>query len=492
MHSKRGSSPKEVPLNPKHPRLVAPFLLVSLSAVLAGTSAGVIALLRSLLALGVLPPALGQIHGRLQIFGFLLPFVLGCSTFVFPRIAAGRPLRHPELALAAAAGFGLSLLLQLAGWALPRLVIPLWRASGLALALAGLFAAAALEGPLAELRRLRRGQAADRGYEPVLEIALLFVALAAATEGLALWRAAAASDLVAPFTLAAAAERLALGGGAAGIAFGVSTRMFPGFLGIDPGRARPPRWTVLLWATSVALGAAGSLAGIPRIESGADLLFALAALSFAARLGLATRRGGPAIDRSRDPLFPWGARVAYASLAASAMLGGLAALGSLAGLAVHAFWTDAARHLLVLGFLSTLVATMAGRLAPGWAGRPLALPWARGVAVFALPLAAALRATEGIAGQWGPAWVVDLAAASGPVGAIGFLGLVASVGTTLARPPRASGRTQGPSVRRAEPPAEAEQHQGREEPGEARDLERRRREARGGHGAEPRGDRSVQ
>jgi len=79
----------------------------------------------------------------------------------------------------------------------------------------------------------------------------------------------------------------------------------------------------------------------------------------------------------------------------------------------------------------TLIATMAGRLASGFARRPFFGRWLRTLAMAAFPLAALLRMGEGIATQWGlPAWL-KVSAASGPVALVAFAALFAGLAATL-------------------------------------------------------------
>ncbi|MGZ6142841.1 MAG: NnrS family protein, partial [Myxococcales bacterium] len=243
--------------------------------------------------------------------------------------------------------------------------------------------------------------------------------------------------------LAAAAWRLSIEGFAVGMAFAVSARMFSGFLGIEPalsyspvGRAtRAREWAfaagAAAWAVSVLLGAAGAAFGRPAQERAGDILFAAGAIPLALQLGLARTGTGPAIDRTRDPLFPFGARAAYALLAAGALVGAAASAADLAGWRVHSLWFDARRHLITIGFLLTLIATMAGRLAPGFAGRPLALPGLRTFAMLGFAASAVLRALEAVAGQWGPSWLLWLSALSGTLAAAALFALAASVGATI-------------------------------------------------------------
>jgi NnrS protein len=417
---------------PKHPLLVRPFALTALVVALAGSTLGAVLLLRIQLALGPVEPLWIRVHGQAQVFGFIVPLVVGFGTYLVPRIVAGHPIRE-GLALPSLAAFVLAALAVLAiPFASGMAELLLRRALALLVAAGSLAGAACLGAPLVARRRERERR---RGHETLLELSLAFLALAGLADAAAWW--------LSDENLASAAWRLAIEGFAIGMALAVSARMFSGFLGVEPALADPARGrapglrdrvftaAAFAWAASVVLGSAGAAAGGYQLERVADLLFALGVTPLALQLGLASTAGGPAIDRTRDSLFPFGARAAYALLVAGALVGAGAGAADLSGVAVHSFWFDARRHLLTIGFLLTLIATMAGRLAPGFAGRPLALPWLRAFAMGAFASGATLRALEGVAGQWGPAWLLWLSALSGPLAASGLAALAICLGATL-------------------------------------------------------------
>jgi hypothetical protein len=428
---------------PKHPLLLPPFAAVALAAALCGSTLGAILILRIQLALGPVDPLWKQVHGQAQVFGFLVPLVLGFGTYLVPRIVAGYPIRA-GLAVPALAALTLATALDFAApFASGAWSSLLRRALALLVAFGALAGAACLEAPMAARRRERERR---RGHEVLLLAALAFLALGGLADAAAWWFSAGQAEPDLPPALASAAWRLAGEGFAIGMAFAVSARMFSGFLGVEPalgdplgrrppgprGRDRAFALATWAWIASVVLGGGAALWSFNALERTADVLFALGAVPLALRLGLASTAGGPAIDRTRDPLFSFGARAAYALLVAGALVGAVAGVADLVGLPVHSLWVDTRRHLLNIGFLLTLIATMAGRLAPGFAGRPLALPGLRAFAVGAFALSAALRALEGIAGQWGPFGLLWVSALSGPLAAAAFFALAASLGATLA------------------------------------------------------------
>ena len=418
---------------PKHPLLVRPFALTALAVAVAGSTLGAVLLLRIHLALGVVEPFWAQVHGQAQVFGFIVPLVLGFGTYLVPRIAGGQPIRS-AFALPALV---LLLLAALADFAAPFAGgAALRRALAVLVAAGAICGAIALEAPLGASRR----EHGRRSHEPLLEAALIFLALGGLADAAAWWLSAD-GDL--PAAVASAAWRLALEGFAVGMALAISARMFSGFLGIPPAMSFSPvnragalrervfRGAAALWAASVAVGAGGSLVGSVAAQDAGDILFAAGVVPLSLQLGLAPTSAGPAIDRTHDPLFPFGARSAYALLVAGAVVGAASAAADLAGLPVHSLWLDARRHLINIGFLLTLIATMAGRLAPGIARRPLAWPALRLFAISGFALAAVLRALEGVAGQWGPAALLWASALSGPLAALALAALAASLGATL-------------------------------------------------------------
>jgi hypothetical protein len=420
-------------MSPKHPLLVRPFALIALAVAVVGSTLGAVLLLRIHLALGVVEPFWVQVHGQAQVFGFIVPLVLGFGTYLVPRVAGGQPIRS---------AFAPPALLALLFAAVATLVAPFGGGLVLRRALAVLVAAGsicgviALEAPLGASRR----DGGRRSHEPLLEAALVFLALGALADAAAWWLSAGGHL---PEPLASAAWRLALEGFAVGMALAISARMFSGFLGIAPAmsfspvnrasarRERTFRGATAIWAISVLTGAAGAMVGSDLTQDVADILFAAGVIPLSLQLGLARTAEGPAIDRTRDPLFPFGARAAYALLVVGAAVGAVSGTADLARLPVHSLWRDARRHLINIGFLLTLIATMAGRLAPGYARRPLAWPALRLFAIVGFALSAVLRALEGVAGQWGPSELLWASAISGPLAAVALVALAASLGATL-------------------------------------------------------------
>lgn len=424
----------------KHPRLLRPFVLTALAIALGGSFLGLVYLLRIHLALGEVTPRAVQAHAQAQTFGFLLLFVAGFATFLIPRITAGIPLRHPRAALV-----GLVLLAVAAALDFASLVdADVHPVTFRALAVLTILGTAATEwalfGPLREHAR----RAPVPGYLRILELALAFLMLGALVDGWGWWHSVEGEALASP--VGWATWELVIDGFAVGMAFGISARMFPGFLGIEPGTAYPTTrsayrrtrvgdaffWaSVLAWSSGVLGSAVGYVADVDRVKDLGEWLFDAGSIALALRYGLAPASKRIAIDRTQDSWFPWGARSAYALLVMAAVVGAFAAAADLLHPPVDPIWRDVRRHLIALGFLMTLIAAMAGRLAPGYASRRLALPSLRAAALIAFPLSAVLRTAEGFAHLWGASWLLWISAASGPIAAAAFIAFAVAVGVTL-------------------------------------------------------------
>jgi hypothetical protein len=431
---------------PKHLRVLRPFVLGALLAGTGGSLLGYVLLERSQWSLSGSAWPLSQVHGQLQLFGFLLPFITGFAFFLVPRLSGGQPVALRGAAWASLSAFGAGLLLT--AWVpFTHGALAVWvrELDALAVLVATTCAALALHGPVVRFAATIGGRR-NAGYLWFFELSLVALFLAGIADAVGLWRSNGSPLPILDEPWARAAWRLALEGFGVGMALGVAARMFTGFLGIAPDRAYPAPhsayrrdsatarnfWIwVASWAASVALTSVGELLAAPHLIQSGELLFAVGAIPLALRLGLAPVAGRLAIDRGQDPLFPIGARAAFAVLALASVLGAAGAACALFGLRVSPAWIDVRRHLLALGFLMTLIATMAGRLASGFARRPFAGRWLRTLAMVAFPLAAILRLGEGIASQWGLAAWLKVSAASGPVALIAFAALFAGLGATL-------------------------------------------------------------
>jgi hypothetical protein len=196
------------------------------------------------------------------------------------------------------------------------------------------------------------------------------------------------------------AYAMALLGGVGGFMLGVLLRAAPMFVAgwqVPPGLARAAPWTLGLGLVLAVAGEAGG--GAPGAVALARLGEAAAVGTIAAAAlagGALGRPGAPRSLLARGGPELWLFRLAVVSATA-------AALGSLVATAVA--WrgvplglaADALRHLVTVGFLTSIVVAMAFRLVPVFEGGPIRWPRLRALAFAALVAAVALRSSEVLA-----------------------------------------------------------------------------------------------
>lgn len=266
-----------------------------------------------------------------------------------------------------------------------------------------------------------------------LVAASVWLAVGALADGLAGLPAALPGGS-APSSTFRAAQSVALLGGVLGWVLGVLHRAGPMFV---PGWGVPGALTRgLPWAlgAAAALGATGELAGRPGLarlgETGAA---AMLAVTLWAAGGCGRGRGQlPLLGRS-----PAEARIfRIAGVSALAAPAGFAAalLAALAGNGWAGLLADAARHLLTVGVLLSVVTAMGFRLIVALEGRPLPWPRLPRVAFWLLGGAVVLRTAElGVGAGW--TWLAPAVVASGGLAwlalalvAASLLGTAAPVG----------------------------------------------------------------
>jgi hypothetical protein len=399
-----------------------PFALVAFGgSVLVGTPLGV--WLLAWLHLGA--PALSVewllLHAGVQVFGLFGTLIVGVAHHLLPRFT-GRPVGAsvltPWLAALLTAALGLRVGGVVSG------VTGLAAAGALAQAVAfGLFAGWVWRSldppPLARVRRHLTASSAWLALACVLEVALRTTALADGRPG--------------PDPAAMrAVHSIAVLGGIVGWVTGVLLRAGPMF--VAGWQVPGPVITLVTWGPALAAGlsAATLQAGpltAPVLARLADVtaLGAVAALVVSAG---ALRRGGralPMLARSREEtrIFRVGAFSAVIGAVGAAAL----AAGAVAGLPDHAL-ADALRHLVTVGFLTSVVVAMTFRLIPVLEGTALPWPRLRAAALVALLGAIVLRSVQGLAAYGWPglhaavaisgvlAWSALAAAAASLVGAM--------------------------------------------------------------------------
>jgi uncharacterized protein involved in response to NO len=295
--------------------------------------------------------ALVQVHGVVQLFGFVGLFAMGIALHAIPRFRGAAPAPTWLIVATYVGTFG--------GLAMRSVAQPMpdFPARGPVLVVGGgLLVAGAVAFSAAALRSLGAGRNPHRPDELVmaagicvLPIAALFVALESV--GSAPLIIDPASDDRAIWTM--------LLGAIATLIFGVWARVAPGFVAALPARPRPLLAGVSLWLIGVALLVVESPAGAWLLLAG----FAITTYSlnvFGA--GIARQ---PLQDHARLT------RIGVRSAFAWAFVGlGILAAESL-GVVDSYLQVSAARHAFALGFVTLMIYSVAARALPAFLDRRL-------------------------------------------------------------------------------------------------------------------------
>jgi hypothetical protein len=386
----------------REPPVYRPFALLAFAATLVGgVPLGVRLLAWLYLGSAAVSPEWVLLHAHLQIFGFFGTLIMGVSQHLLPRFT-GRPVSRSPFML----------------WLLGL------QATGLALRIVGtttLQPAPVLVASL--LQAVAFLLFASWVWRMLDPRPLLFLRwhLTASTVwlaggcGLEAWLRgdALASGLpLPPVAGLRVVHLMGLFGGVLGWVLGVLLRAAPMFLARWRAPVRAAR--ALPWVLALGVGvAAWGEAGDRSAEFGTALARLGELVVLAGAAGLMLLAG--ALKSVRDVL-PMVARSPEESrIFRVAMLsGGAAVIGSAA--AVPAAWagldvrvlTDAVRHLVTVGVLTSVVVAMAFRLIPVLEGRALPWPWLRTVALWSLAAGVILRSAEVLVGAGWPApapWV---------------------------------------------------------------------------------------
>jgi len=400
----------------REPAVYRPFALLAFGGtILVGTPLGVRMLAWLYLGAPAVTVETVLLHAHAQLVGFFGTLIPGVAHHLAARFT-GQPTRPTAATPWMAALLGGGLLLRIACvWAgAPGGLLAAALLQAAAYVLLGLWVARALgPAPLALVRRHLVAATAWLAAACVTEAALRGVALTAggATPDVAGMRAVHA---------------MALYGGVMGWVLGVLLRAGPMFVGgwrVPAGLGAAVPWGL---GVAVAVIAAGEVAAVPAIARAGEALGLAAVVAVAAGAGAFRRpapRALPMASRSAAEARIFGLAVA----SATAALGGAVAATVLAaaGGGAHVL-TDAVRHLLTVGTLTSIVVAMAFRLVPVLEATPLPWPWLRAVAFWSLLGAVVLRSAEvGVAHGWpGLAPVVPLS------GVLAWIA-IASVGATL-------------------------------------------------------------
>lgn len=365
-------------------------------------------------------PALVQVHGLVQLFGFAGLFIMGVGMHLLPRLRGAElpsPRRQYAVYALTVSGLLLRAIAQPVG-ALPGREALLALAGALLVAGALLFAATVLT-------TLVRGRNRHRADELVIGVALVILPIAAILAAIGPidgW------PLVVPQDAADRATWTMLLGCVVTMVVGVWARLAPGFVAARPARTAGLVAGVALW-----------LAGTAAIALDLAVAPALLVLGSAA-IVIALNVFGPTIARQRleghARLTQFALRSAFAWALAGAAL---VLLGQLGLLPATSFVVDsAARHALGLGFVTLAVYGVAARALPSFLGRRLWSPRAHLFALVATNIAVILRVVPEALALGGP--LVDLGLVLS--GALAYAALVAfavNIALTLRRGERAEG-----------------------------------------------------
>ena len=371
-------SPSASAASPFSPHFIIGALFLTLTL---GATTGMINLLR-IAAGGDVPIDHRQIHGHTQILGFAALFLMGIAYHALPRIL-GVGARGLADRRAVRAGFWLmffGVILRNAG---QPMALHAWgRLLSLASAAMELTSAFLFVRFVFRLLACVREGKYDR-RDPFLGFlrwgTILFAAAMAFVGAQGLWLSGHL-DSVLPASLNEPFYFAALYGFLLAWIYGFSHRIVSLFLGVGPSRRGTAEGALVLLIAGVALAL---LSWLPALPNGAALalrdaglsLASLSAIVYLAGNGFLWRRSTlPALRVPGNPGFA--IRAAFASLGLWAVLSLSAVLVSrLTPLpAQNLWWSDAARHVFTIGFLTLLIVGMSFRILPVFSGKTLWSP----------------------------------------------------------------------------------------------------------------------
>lgn len=374
-----------------------PFALLAFATALgAGVPLGVWLLAWFYLGAPAVPIAWLLLHANLQIFGFFATLIPGVAPHLFDRFT-GRPVPRWPVWPWVASLLGIALVLRISGtWTgAPMLILAASMLQTAAFLFFAWWVGRALDPP--ELAVLRRHLTASTGW----------LALGCVLEAWLRWRALAAGLGAPPLGAMRAVHAMGIFGGVLGWVTGVLLRAGPMFV---PGWNVPHRvaralpWLLALGVTITVAGEVGewrSSTGTLLARLGELLaLGTVAVVAVAAGVFRRARGVLPMVSRSAEEarIFRLAAVSAVGATAGFAVATAAAALGGRAHLL-----TDVARHLVTVGFLTSVVVAMAFRLIPVLESVPLRWPRLRRVAFLGLLAGVLVRSAEVLVGYGVPA-----------------------------------------------------------------------------------------
>jgi hypothetical protein len=361
--------------------------------------------------LGGASPALMQVHGHAQTFGFVALFIMAVGVQLFPRFHA-RPLDRPVQVSVGGLLLALGVILRSIAQPLPPE----------ALGRPGLLVLAALlelVGVLLAVHAFSRvvTRSVQPRPTPLLRLTMGTSLLLSLVLNLVVAFGLAGGSIVVPASMNEAVLHLQLWGFASTMVLAVAGRVYPRFLLLRSTRERLLPVALALWS----IGSLGvPLAWLVASERPEFRLIAATAQLAGACLYVAALRlyEAPVRDSGMphitDPTRRW-ARIAYAFLLAAAAANVGIALADWLAVQTTLTQLSAARHALAQGFLLPIIVYMAARILPGYSGLMARRPRLLAGLVWTLFVGAAVRATAELVGGYTPGW-------SAAVGLGGLLG----------------------------------------------------------------------
>lgn len=409
------------------PPVYRPFALLAFAAALGvGTPLGIAMLAWLYLGAPALTTEALLLHAHVQVFGFFGALIPGVAPHLLARFT-GRPLAASPVIAWLAAALAAALGLRVAG---------AWAGAPASSAVA-----ATIQTVVYAVFALRVWRALDppplAPLRAHLALASTWLAAACLAEIVLRASALAAGRGVPDVAAMRAVHAVGLLGGVLGWVLGVLLRAGPMFVA-DWRVPRPlVRAVPALLGAGVVLVAAGETGGLAAgaaLARGGETLAVLAAVLVVVAGGALRRSPLGALPMlSRSPEEARLFRLAAASTLAAFALFATATAMALSATQPHVV-ADAARHLLTVGVLTTVVAAMTFRLVPVLERRALPWPAGRPVALVALAAAVVLRTAETLVAAGAPA-LAPLVVLSGPLVWLALAAVAANLVVAVCRAP---------------------------------------------------------
>lgn len=390
-----------------------------------------------------------QLHGFVQIFGWMGLFTMGVALHVVPRLKAvtpfGRTLPLMVYGLVVA-GVLLRVAAQPFGPGAVRDFLILAGGGSLLLG-SGAFAGAIL-------RVLRQTQRPSEGFEPYLVAAAIWLVLGALAQLVQMAYLVLRATIVVPDAYNEPVLHILLVGFLGLFAMGISLRLLPAFLGVPNPSRRVMATALALVNSGLALRTVAA-AGVSVLSlTDLDPIVRIGTLAEAAGFGVFAfavwpwRRGRllanlPMSDASSG--YRKFVQAAYLWLVVTAVVESGLALRALGGTLPTYLEVSAGRHALALGFLTLLAMGIALRVVPVFGGTQLAWPRLGDAAFWLVLTSVTLRVGFSLGSAIEPAISAGVVGLSGLLGTAGLLCWSAAIWRTLDRsdaPARHQERTQ--------------------------------------------------